>query len=539
MASEEKDLREPDLQLAESVRDGLSRRDRRRLTKQARGADRRRRQPWWRRMVSQVQQDRASALSKPGPSGWNRRGGGPVTWFEAPFEVQGTSNQLCGYWPFLTGSGLPATGVPLGIHLTRLSVVYADPISWFLAQVIRNPSAFVLGQPGLGKSSLVKRMMAVLVDWGIVPMALSDSRPDYVDLISELGGQVIQFGPGRGHMNFMDLGPLVREVATIEDEEVRRRALEEMASRRRSLMVGLVAMAAGRHLEPHETSAISSALDEMDPDLTHPPLLPELIDFIQSRPHRLRAVLLTHEDDAAYDQRVKGLLDALISLGPDGMYGDLFSKPTSTHIEVGKPVVFDISGIDENDTLLMASVQSLCWSLGSAAVAAEQVLADQQNRPRRHYLLIMDELWKVLRASEQMVYFVDSLTRLNRGRGMGQVLITHTMNDLQLSEPALTKVAWGFVGRSEMVYLGGLAPDEMGNLREVFDLSSKEVECLTDWADDSVSISSGERRPHTGKFILKTGKRPGIPFRVNLTSVELGVTDTNRAWAMDHEGEMA
>src|SRR5699024_12656919 len=158
-------------------------------------------------------------------------------------------------------------------------------------------------------------------------------------------------------------------------------------------------------------------------------------------------------------------------------------------------------------------------SLGWAAVAAEQVLAEQQGRPRRHYLLIMDELWKVLRASEQMVYFVDALTRLNRGRGMGQVLITHTMNDLQLSEPALTKVAWGFVGRSEMVYLGGLVPEEMGNLREVFDLSSREVDWLTDWADDSVSLSSGERRPPTGKFLVHTGTRCGILFRVTLTSV--------------------
>lgn len=87
---------------------------------------------------------------------------------------------------------------------------------------------------------------------------------------------------------------------------------------------------------------------------------------------------------------------------------------------------------------------TLCWSLGSGPVSAEQSLAADAGRDRRNYMLSMDELWKVLRASEQMVYFIDSLTRLTRGLGMGQVLITHTMNDLKLTDDALTKIAWGF-----------------------------------------------------------------------------------------------
>lgn len=42
---------------------------------------------------------------------------------------------------------------------------------------------------------------------------------------------------------------------------------------------------------------------------------------------------------------------------------------------------------------------------------------------------------------------------------------THTMNYLKLSSETLTDVAWGFVSRSQMVFLGGLTPDEMGTLR--------------------------------------------------------------------------
>src|SRR5699024_11611928 len=83
----------------------------------------------------------------------------------------------------------------------------------------------------------------------------------------------------------------------------------------------------------------------------------------------------------------------------------------------------------------------------------------------------MDELWRILRASEDMVLFIDSITRLNRGRGMAQVMITHTMNDLKLQHEHLTETAWGLVERSALVLLGGLAVGEMVIFKEVFNYS--------------------------------------------------------------------
>ena len=68
---------------------------------------------------------------------------------------------------------------------------------------------------------------------------------------------------------------------------------------------------------------------------------------------------------------------------------------------------------------------------------------------------------------------------------------THTMNDLRLSKEHLTATAWGFVERSAMVFLGGLAPSEMGNLEEVFALSSKEKALMTDWTGEAVVDQRG------------------------------------------------
>lgn len=490
-----------------------------------------------RRVFAQIQSDRKESLTRPGSTGWNRPGGGPVGFVERPYELQGTTVQLCGYWPFIAGSGVDLVGAPLGVDLRRRSLVCADPISWFTSELIRNPSAFVLGQPGLGKSSLVKRMVAVLLDWGIIPMALSDARPDYVDLIRAADGQVIEFAPGRAHINPMDMSAFAAALADVKNENAREEGLNDLRTQQLSLMSGLVAMFARRSLEPHETTILSHAIRTLDPELTTPALIPDLTTFIQSRPATLRTLTLTHEDENAYDSRVQGLLDALISMGPDGLYGNLFSRPTSAHIIPGKPVVFDVSGVNENDTVLMAAVQSLCWNLGTVTVATEKIVTTDLGIPPKHYLLVMDELWKVLRASEQMVYFVDSLTRLNRGRGIGQIMITHTMNDLKLSSETLTDVAWGFVNRSEMVFLGGLAPDEMGNLETVFALSNTEKSWITDWTDDSGGGMGSERRPHTGKFILKTGKRPGIPFKVIQVEAEIAVTDTNQAWKNNGSAE--
>lgn len=511
----------------------LSKRDVRRMDRQAQDEAARQtpKRATLKTKISTLLQERKDAQSRPSAVGWNRRGGGPAGYIEGLYELQGTTVQVCGYYPFIEGVSSPAVGAPLGYHLSKNTVVHGDPVSWYIHQLIRNPSAFVMGQPGLGKTALIQRMITVLAAWGVIPMVLTDTRPDYVNNIELLDGQVIRFSPGQGHMNLFDMGPLVHQLWAIEDEELRTTAIEDMRHRRRSLVAGIVAMVSGRKLEPHETNILSSSIEALDPTLTDPPLLPDVVSYIRSAPRELRLLTLTHAEgqEAEYDSRVRGLLDALIALGPEGLYGDMFSRPTTTHIEHHRPVVFDISGVSENDTVLMGTVQSLCWNLGSATVAAEQFIAQSEGREQRHYVLVMDELWRMLRASSEMVHFIDTIIRLNRGRGLGQILCTHTMNDLELSESTLTKMAWGFVERSEMVFLGGLAPNEMGNLETVFDLSRAERSSLTDWTDDAGSSSAG-RRPNTGKFILKTGKQPGTPFRTALTAAEAGISMSDAAW---------
>ena len=131
-----------------------------------------------------------------------------------------------------------------------------------------------------------------------------------------------------------------------------------------------------------------------------------------------------------------------------------------------------------------------------------------------------------------MVYFLDSLTRLNRQRGVGLAMISHTMSDLLAlpSEDDRMK-ARGFVERSGMVVCGGLPVAEMPQLTTAVPLSHAEQELLTSWQDPGTWESGpGSEPPGRGKFLIKVGGHPGIPIKVELVEAERSINDTNKLW---------
>lgn len=471
-----------------------------------------------------------------GHRGWAGKGTGLEMYVEPAPEYQGTTVQVCGMWPFIAGSGNPVRGVPLGPNLLNGSTVCADPIHWFLGGLVLNPSCFVLGRPGLGKSTLVRRMVTVLSAWGIVPMVLSDTKPDYVDLIRAMDGQVITLGPGLGSINPLDLGPLLTELERIPEKKARDQALSEMRARRQATVLGLLDLVHGSRMPGHAQNVVVAALQILDERQGSgpAPVISDLVKLIREEHADLVKIASNRGDIDHYNSRVESLQDALMGLSKSGRFGSVFDAQTSEHIQLGRPMVYDLNAIDDHDDQMLAALQSVCWAQGSALVSADKHLAEAGLRKQRHYFLVMDELWRMLRASPEMVYFVDALSRLNRARAIGQAMITHTMNDLELPEPYLTKIAWGFVERAAMVFLGGLATGEMGNLAKVFAMSTAEQDTIADWSQESSvnpDTSSSARAPGMGKFLLKTGKKAGIPFVLRMVSTEVEVNNTNRAWA--------
>ncbi|HEV3290077.1 MAG TPA: hypothetical protein VG123_13880, partial [Streptosporangiaceae bacterium] len=130
-------------------------------------------------------------------------------------EYQATTTQLCGLFPFVAGSGTPSVGTPVGRHQLWGEVVCLDPLAWLRAGLVTNPGVFVLGQPGTGKSALVKRLVTGAVSFGTTVLILGDTKPDYTPLVRHVGGQVIRVGRGLDRINPLDAGPLGAALAQI------------------------------------------------------------------------------------------------------------------------------------------------------------------------------------------------------------------------------------------------------------------------------------------------------------------------------------
>lgn len=477
---------------------------------------------------------KAARPLRPTARGWLGPGRGLSSYVQAPDEWRGTTVQVCGLWPFAVGAGTPMVGVPLGRHIYTGATLCCDPVSWFQrAKLISNPSAFVLGKPGLGKSTIVRRMATGLAGYGVMPIVLGDLKPDYVDLIEALGGQVIPLGRGRGYLNVLDPGEAT-EAAQRLTGAARTQVLADAHGRRHTMVSALITIMRGQPPSDREETILDRALKVLDE--THPgvPVLADLLRVIQDAPTDVRAAALDRGDDVRYREITENLEASLIGLVGGGRLGETFSQPTTNPMKRDRPVVYDVSSIDDSERDLQAAALLACWSAGFGMVNVANALADAGLEPRRHYFVILDELWRALRAGRGMVDRVDALTRLNRQRGVGMAMISHTMSDLLALPTEEDRMkAKGFVERSGMVICGGLPAAEMPQLTSAIPLSNAEQDLLISWQDPPTWDPTTGREaepPGRGRFLVKVGGRPGMPINVQLTDAELAINDTNKLW---------
>lgn len=476
-------------------------------------------------------------VRRPGARGWRGRGGGSSMYVQAADEWRATTNQACGLWPFAAGTGSPMIGVPLGRNLLSGATLCADPISWFQrANLISNPSAFILSKPGLGKSTVVRRMALGLTGYGVMPMVLGDLKPDYVDLIEALGGQVIKLGRSRGYLNILDPGEATEAAKRLQGT-ARDELIADARGRRHTMVCALITILRASPPTDREETILDRAVRVLDERHGGIPVLQDLIDVIEAAPDEVRAVAMDRGDMTRYLDITENLLVTLKGLLGQGRVGEMFSRQTTTAMRSDVPVVFDVSSIPESENALQGAALMACWSTGFGALNVANALADAGLEPQRHVLVILDELWRALRAGQGMVDRVDGLTRLNRNQGVGQVMISHTMSDLEALTDASDRMkARGFVERSGMVICGGLPAAEMPNLTRVVPFSQAEQELLVSWQDPPAwdPVAGTETAPPgRGNFLIKVGGRPGIPVHVALTETEFALNDTNKRWHVE------
>lgn len=486
----------------------------------------------------------ATGPRRAGSRGWLVPGGGTAEAIEMAPEWRATTKQVCGLFPFNNGAGLPTTGVPLGRHLYTRATVCADPISWYMrANLISNPSAFVLGLPGLGKSTLVRKMLLGLWGYGFIPIVPGDVKGEYSALMRNSGrGQVIDVG--RNHINVLNPGGMYLVLGRLS-KGPKEELLRDGRARQHTMVGALVSILRKSNLTVSENLVVKSGLRMLEERFFSTgeiPVLPDLLQLVKEGPEELLQATLS-PDKEAYRKNVRELEMALMAIVSGAVVGDTFSAQTDEQMRLDAGVSYDISSIPVGDEDATAAALIACWSESFAAINAQHALAEEGLEPRRRYFMTLDELWRSLRAGPGMVDRVDASTRLNRAWGVGTCYLSHTMSDTE-ALPEVDRVkALGFVERAGMLFLGGLPGKEVDeNLRRVMTISEKEKNLLKSWsAPESWNAAKNMKtaKPGQGKFLIKVGSRPGIPLEVALSQREkrLGIHDTDQAWTgAEYEG---
>jgi hypothetical protein len=208
----------------------------------------------------------------------------------------------------------------------------------------------------------------------------------------------------------------------------------------------------------------------------------------------------------------------------------VFDGATSHPIDLDAPAVsVDISAVKAAGDKLLTAAMLCTWSYGFGCVDAASALAGLGAAPARSCLAVMDELWRALRGAPGLVEHADSLTRLNRARGMAHIMITHSLADLDALATEQDRArARGFMDRSAITVLAGLPPRELARVAEITPLTGPERALVASWSAPE-SYQPGARHPGRGKYLIKTGERLGIPVQLTLTGPEHYLYDTDQA----------
>src|SRR3954468_21575936 len=143
------------------------------------------------------------------------------------------------------------------------------------------------------------------------------------------------------------------------------------------------------------------------------------------------------------------------------------------------------------------------------------LIADAHVEPQRNYLVVLDEMWRPMRLDGAgLVDKADSITRLNRAEGVGNLFLTHSLRDMQsMSSQADNLKARGFAERSGIVVTAGLAKEDLRALSEVKRMSEVEIQTVAGWSTPpgwrsrQVRDADGRTRPApppgAGKVLIK------------------------------------
>lgn len=486
-----------------------------------------------------------SSPTQPDRRGLRGAGAGRASVVTEPPVWQSATSLASGFGVNYVDAPAPAVGMPLGRSIFTGKEIGFDCFAWYEQGLLSgNPSCFVMSLPGLGKSTMQRKIMTNHAAQGHINIVAGDSKGEYLGWTTAMVGQIVQLGHGLGTLNPLEAGALgaiiprladaladalgelvelAHELNTLRDQitaagqnrpskrllnardalayqcdERAKRIVtlenyivstEEQVHARQLHMVSML-LALGRQdrIADFENMVMSMALRELYTDERYdftwelPPTLPSMIDHIEQGSDSLKAALQT-ESREAYVERITPLLLSLRSM-LDGATGTIFSGQTSTPLDLDAPAIcIDISSVDRSDKALKAAVIMACWSQSFGAVEAAHTLADVGLDKQKYFALTLDEMWAVIGAAPGLIGEIDALTRLNRTEGLSLYMITHSFQDLlAVANEEDRTTAIGFIERAGAIICGGLPRAEMERVADIIHFKEAEISLVSSWS---------------------------------------------------------
>ena len=374
---------------------------------------------------------------------------------------RGTTAHLSSLYPFSVQDSFGWQGAYVGLDVLAGGAEFCwDPFEAYRTGQVTNPNCWILGEPGNGKSALVKtllwRMAAI---WGTGSggrfVAIADPKGEYVPVAERLGLDVVRLTPG----GTTRLNPLAEGPTREEDDEKR-------SLRRAEMVAALAATVLDRPLTQVEDAALFAAVEHLtahphsgrtQPDLTH------VARLLADPPGELLARIRCDQRDAGGE--LGALLHAADKLLSRSLRG-MFDGPSTVHVDWDGPgLVLDLSAVPiDSDALPLVMVAAAGW------------LSQLMAAPGPQRVQVLDEAWALL-ANRHTASYLQTCFKLGRTYGVANVCIAHRPSDLgaQADDGTSTaKIAAGLLADSATKILLRQAPDQLDAAERAFGLTEPE-----------------------------------------------------------------
>jgi hypothetical protein len=371
---------------------------------------------------------------------------------------RGTTAHVASLYPFSVRSAAGHAGAYVGLDLLAGGGEFCwDPFEAYAAGAVTNPNCWVFGEPGNGKSALVKcllwRMAGIYgTGEGGRWFAIADPKGEYLGLAERLGLAVVRLAPGGSTR----LNPLADGPSTGTE------APEQRDLRRAEMVTALVATVLDRPLTQVEDAAVFAAVENLG-RRRGGAALGDLAGLLR-RPgpdlaERLRADAAALKVDLA---QVGFALDKLLSRSLRGMFDGASTVPVRWD---GPGVVLDLSAVPiDSEALPLVMVAAAGW--------LSQLMAG----PGPQRVQVLDEAWALL-ANHHTTRYLQTCFKLGRTYGVANVCVAHRPSDLGAQADdgtATAKIAAGLLADAATKVLLRQAPDQLAAASTSFGLTEPE-----------------------------------------------------------------